>query len=41
MKVINSLKSTKKRDSNNYIVRRKKRIYVLNKVNKKFKVRQG
>jgi large subunit ribosomal protein L36 len=41
MKKTESLKSAKKRHKDNYIVRRKKRIYILNKVNKKYKVRQG
>jgi large subunit ribosomal protein L36 len=32
MKVVNSLKSLKKRDKNCHIVRRKGRVYVINKV---------
>ena len=41
MKVANSLKTLKKRDKNCQVVKRKGRIYVINKVNKKFKARQG
>ncbi len=41
MKVVNSLKSAKKRDKNCKIVRRKGRIYVINKTNPRFKARQG
>jgi large subunit ribosomal protein L36 len=41
MKVVNSLKGAKKRDKNCKIVRRKGRIYVINKVNPRFKARQG
>lgn len=41
MKVKNSLKSLKGRDRNNRVVRRKGRIYVINKVNPRFKARQG
>lgn len=41
MKIYNSLKSVKKRDKNNYISIRKGRIYILNKINKKYKGRQG
>jgi len=41
MKVVNSLKSHKLRSKDNYIVRRGKKIYVLNKKNRKYKVRQG
>jgi large subunit ribosomal protein L36 len=41
MKTLNSLKSAKMRHKDNYIVRRKKRIYILNKKNPKFKARQG
>lgn len=41
MKVLNSLKSAKKRDKNCRIVRRKGRIYVINKRNPRFKARQG
>lgn len=41
MKVRNSLKSLAKRDKNCRIVRRKGRLYVINKVNPRFKARQG
>ncbi len=41
MKVCSSLKSKKVRDGNCIVVRRKGRIYVINKKNPKMKVRQG
>ena len=41
MKVRNSLKSAKTRDKNCQIVRRKGRIYLINKKNPRFKARQG
>lgn len=41
MKVRNSLKSAKARDKDCVIVRRKGRLYVINKKNPKFKARQG
>ena len=41
MKVVNSLKSAKKRDKNCKVVRRRGRIYVINKTNPRFKARQG
>ena len=41
MKVRNSLKSAKTRDRNCVIVRRRGRVYVINKRNKRFKARQG
>ena len=41
MKVLNSLKSAKQRDRNCRIVRRKGRVYVINKKNPRFKARQG
>ena len=41
MKVVNSLKSAKKRDKDCQIVRRKGRIYVINKTNPRYKARQG
>lgn len=41
MKVRNSLKSAKNRDKNCVIVRRKGRVYVINKRNPRFKARQG
>ena len=41
MKVRNSLKSAKNRDRNCVVVRRRGRVYVINKRNKRFKARQG
>ncbi len=41
MKVRNSLKSAKIRDRNCVVVRRRGRVYVINKRNKRFKARQG
>ena len=41
VKVRCSLKSAKKRDKNCRIVRRKGRVYVINKRNPRFKARQG
>jgi large subunit ribosomal protein L36 len=41
MKITNSLKTLKKRDKNCRIVRRKGRVYVINKTNPRFKARQG
>lgn len=41
MKVRNSLKSLKGRHRDNQIVRRRGRLYVINKTNRRFKARQG
>ncbi len=41
MKVYSSLKSKKVRDKDCKIVRRKGRVYVINKKNPKLKARQG
>ena len=41
MKVVSSLKSLKKRDINFKVVRRRGKLYVINKKNPKFKARQG
>jgi len=41
MKVVNSLKSAKSRHKNCRIVRRKGRVYVINKTNPRYKARQG
>ncbi|MGE4561654.1 MAG: 50S ribosomal protein L36 2 [Alphaproteobacteria bacterium MarineAlpha3_Bin4] len=41
MKVRNSLKLAKTRHANCRIVRRKGRVYVINKRNPRFKARQG
>ncbi|MFP4098030.1 MAG: type B 50S ribosomal protein L36 [Alphaproteobacteria bacterium] len=41
MKVSNSLKTLKNRDRNCRVIRRKGRLYVINKKNPRFKARQG
>ncbi len=41
MKVRNSLKSLRGRHRNNRLVRRKGRVYVINKVQRRFKARQA
>jgi len=41
MKVRNSLKSLRSRHRNNRLVRRKGRVYVINKLQRRFKARQG
>lgn len=41
MKVLRSLKSAKKRHKECRIVRRRGRVYVINKRNPRFKARQG
>jgi large subunit ribosomal protein L36 len=41
MKVRNSLRSLKRRDKDCRVVRRKGRVYVINKKNPRFKARQG
>ena len=41
MKIANSLKSLKTRHRQCRIVRRKGRVYVINKTNRRFKARQG
>jgi large subunit ribosomal protein L36 len=41
MKVRNSLKALRVRHRNNKIVRRKGRVYIINKTNPRFKARQG
>ncbi len=41
MKVLNSLKSAKRRHRDCRVVRRRGRIYVISKHNKRFKARQG
>ena len=41
MKVVNSLKTMKKRHQDCQVVRRKGRVYVINKRNPRFKARQG
>ncbi len=41
MKIVNSLKSMKNRHKDCRIIRRKGRVYVINKTNPRFKARQG
>ncbi|MFQ5346957.1 MAG: type B 50S ribosomal protein L36 [Rhodothalassiaceae bacterium] len=41
MKVRNSIKSLKTRHRDCRVIRRKGRIYVINKTNRRFKARQG
>jgi large subunit ribosomal protein L36 len=41
MKVVSSLKSAKGRDKDCKIVRRRGKVYVINKKNPRFKARQG
>ena len=41
MKVVSSLKTLKVRDRNCQIVKRRGRLYVINKRNPRFKARQG
>lgn len=41
MKVRNSLKALMARHRDNKLVRRRGRTYIINKVNKRFKARQG
>ncbi|MDP1723835.1 MAG: type B 50S ribosomal protein L36 [Alphaproteobacteria bacterium] len=41
MKVANSIKTLKNRDKNCRVVRRRGRLYVINKVNPRYKARQG
>ncbi|MDA1132582.1 MAG: type B 50S ribosomal protein L36 [Proteobacteria bacterium] len=41
MKIRNSLKSLKNRHRACKIVRRRGRVYVINKINRRFKARQG
>jgi large subunit ribosomal protein L36 len=41
MKIVNSIKTLKTRHKDCRVIRRKGRIYVINKTNPRFKVRQG
>ncbi len=41
MKIRNSIKALKTRHRGNRLVRRKGRVYIINKTNPRFKVRQG
>lgn len=41
MKIVNSLKSLKKRHKDCRMVRRKGRVYIINKKDPRYKARQG
>ncbi len=41
MKIRNSLRSAKERHKDCRIIRRKGRVYIINKTNPRFKARQG
>ena len=41
MKVASSIKTLKNRDKNCRVIRRRGRLYVINKKNPRFKARQG
>jgi len=41
MKMKNSLRALRKRDRDNRLVRRRGRVYIINKINRRFKARQG
>ena len=41
MKVASSLKSLKKRDLNSKLIKRRGKVYVINKKNPRYKARQG
>lgn len=41
MKVVSSLKSAKQRDKNCRVIRRKGRVFVINKKNPRFKAKQA
>lgn len=41
MKILNSLKSAKTRHRDCRVIRRKGRVYVINKTNPRYKARQG
>ncbi|MDR2681632.1 MAG: type B 50S ribosomal protein L36 [Holosporaceae bacterium] len=41
MKVVNSLKTIRSRHKNCRLIRRKGRVYIINKTNPRFKARQG
>jgi len=41
MKIRNSLRTLRARHRANRLVRRKGRVFIINKVNRRFKVRQG
>ncbi len=41
MKVVSSIKSLKGRHPDNKVVRRKGRVYIINKTNPRYKAKQG
>ena len=41
MKIVNSLKTLKNRHKDCRLIRRKGRVYIINKTNPRFKARQG
>ncbi|MEM7071068.1 MAG: type B 50S ribosomal protein L36 [Pseudomonadota bacterium] len=41
MRISSSLKTLRRRDKNCRLIRRKGKIYVINKLNPRFKARQG
>ena len=41
MKIRNSLRSLRGRHRDNRLVRRKGRVYIINKTNRRYKARQG
>ena len=41
MKIRNSIKSLRKRHRDNRVVRRRGRVYIINKTMRRFKARQG
>jgi large subunit ribosomal protein L36 len=41
MKIVSSLRTLKKRHKKCRVVRRRRRVYVINKENPRFKARQG
>lgn len=41
MKIVSSLKTLKARDKNCRVIRRRGRVYVINKKNPRYKARQG
>jgi len=41
MKIVNSLKTLKNRHKDCRLIRRRGRVYVVNKTNPRYKVRQG
>ena len=41
MKIVNSIKTIKTRHKDNRVVRRRGRVYIINKTNRRYKARQG